>query len=330
MSNNPVKPPALRPGSTLAILSPSGTPKLELVQQGIDRLHALGYKTVLGQHALDHGPLYYAGTLEHRLADLHAAFADPAIDAILCTRGGWGSAELLPCLDAALIRANPKPFIGYSDHTSLHLWLHTHANLVTFHGPMVAADFSREDGTDLASWQRSLHLISGEGSNPALSATFTPWQLGPEAGLRTLRPGRASGILTGGCLAIYAEALATPYAPRPATADTPSILFLEDIGTKPYQWDRMLLHLRYAGLLEHVTGIVFGDMRQCVSPDQEAFLDQAILHALRDFPGPIAIGLRSGHVAAQNITLPLGVSTTLDLTHPENPTLHFLESAVKV
>jgi muramoyltetrapeptide carboxypeptidase len=183
---------------------------------------------------------------------------------------------------------------------------------------MAAADFSREDGADLLSWKNSLH---GEAE---------PWQLGPDAGLRTLRPGLASGTFTGGCLAIYAEALGTPYAPRPGLSgtDRPSILFLEDIGTKPYQWDRMLLHLRYAGLLENVTGIVFGDMRQCVPPDQEPYLDQALLHALRDFSGPIAIGLRSGHVASQNLTLPLGISAQLDLTQPENPTLHFLESAV--
>ena len=329
MRTSLTKPRALHPGATLAIVSPASTPKPDLVQQGIDRLQVLGYKTILGQHALDSGPLYYAGSLAHRLRDLHTAFADPAIDAILCTRGGWGSAELLPHLDAALIRANPKPFIGYSDHTSLHIWLRNEANLVTFYGPMAAADFSRpvssqQDGVDLASWRSSLHL-TGEGSNPSFSATFSPWQLGIEAGLRTLRPGRASGTLTGGCLAIYAEALGTPYAPRIAA---PSILFLEDIGVKPFQWERMILHLRYAGHLENATGIVFGDMKQCVPPDQEAYLDQAILHALRDFPGPIAIGLRSGHVNTQNITLPLGTATTLDLTQPENPTLHLLESAV--
>ncbi len=93
------------------------------------------------------------------MEDLHAAFADPAIDGIICTRGGWGSAELLPYLDAGLIRANPKVFIGYSDHTSLHCWLHNEANLVTFYGPMVAADFSRDEGVDVASWQ---HSSSGE------------------------------------------------------------------------------------------------------------------------------------------------------------------------
>jgi len=317
VTNSPitaVKPRGLNAGATLAVLSPASTPKPDLVHRGIDHLHSLGYKTVLGPHALDIGPLYYAGTLEDRLHDLHAAFADPTIDGILCTRGGWGSAELLPHLDAALIRSNPKVFVGYSDHTSLHCWLHNEANLVTFYGPMVAADFSRSDGVDIASWQ---HSLRGDGS----------WLLGVTDGLRVLRPGLAQGSMNGGCLSIFAEALGTPYAPR-VGSDT--ILFLEDIGTKPYQWDRMLVHLRYSGLLEKVTGIVFGDMRQCTAEDEVDLLDRAILHALRDFDGPIAVGLRSGHVGNSCITLPLGIAARLDLTDAGNPRMHLLEAAVTV
>jgi muramoyltetrapeptide carboxypeptidase len=309
-----VKPPALGRGARLAVLSPASTPKADLVHRGIAHLQSLGYETVLGAHALDNGPLYYAGAVKDRLDDLHAAFADPAIEGILCVRGGWGSAELLPHLDAALIRSNPKAFIGYSDHTSLHCWLQNEARLVTFYGPMAAADFSRDDGVDLASWRHSLEGASS-------------WSLGVEDGLRILRPGFAEGVLKGGCISIFAEALGTPYAP---IVDGASILFLEDIGTKPYQWDRMLLHLRYAGLLEKVNGIVFGDMRQCVAEDEADLLDRAILHALRDFNGPIAIGLRSGHVGMANVTLPLGISARLDLKDAGNPRMHLLEAAVTV
>jgi len=249
--------------------------------------------------------------------DLHAAFADPGIDGILCTRGGWGSAELLPHLDAGLIRTNPKVFAGYSDHTSLHLWLAREANLVTFHAPMVAADFARPDGFDAASWR---HTFSGDAA----------WSLKASDGLRILRPGVAEGTLAGGCLAILAESLGTPYAPAPATADSARVFFLEDVGTKPYQWDRMLLHLRYAGVLEHVSGIVLGDMHKCVPPEEMPLLEQAILHALRDFTGPIAVGLRAGHVDGANITLPLGVRVRLDLNDRENPRMDFLEAAVAV
>jgi muramoyltetrapeptide carboxypeptidase len=306
------KPRGLRSGATLAVLSPASTPKPELVERGMAYLQRLGYKTRLSPHALDSGPLYYAGKLEDRLHDLHAAFADPEIDGIVCTRGGWGSAELLPHLDATLIRSNLKPFIGYSDHTSLHCWLHNEANLVTFYGPMVAADFSRDDGVDLASWQQSL-IDDGA------------WSVGEAEGLRVLRAGQAEGVVAGGCLSIFAEALGTPYAPR---IERESILFLEDIGTKPYQWDRMLLHLRYAGVLEKVTGIVFGDMRQCVSPEEQDYLERAILHALREFDGPVAVGLRSGHVGASNVTIPLGVAARLDLIDARNPRMHLLEAAV--
>ena len=312
-----VKPPALRPGATLAVVSPASTPKPDLVQAGIDCLHGLGYRTRLYPHALDRGPLYYAGTAEQRAADLMAAFSDPEADGILCTRGGWGSAELLPLLDANVVCAHPKVFVGYSDHTSLHLWLAREANLVSFYAPMVASDFARPQGFDPASWQ---HATSGDAG----------WSVGAGDGLRVLRHGIAEGTLAGGCLSIFAESLGTPYAPLQAKQGTPWVLYLEDIGTKPYQWDRMLLHRRYAGMLAHVSGIVFGDMRQCVAPQEEAAVEQSILHALRDFAGPIAIGLRSGHVDTPNITLPLGVRVRVDLSEAANPHMEFLETAVAV
>ena len=267
-------------------------------------------------HALGRGPLYYAGTAEQRAGDLMAAFADPEIDGILCTRGGWGSAELLPRMDAAVVRANPKAFVGYSDHTSLHVWLARECGLVSFYGPMVAADFARADGFDEASWR---HALGGSAN----------WSLGAADGLRVLRSGTAEGTIAGGCISIFAEALGTPYAPMPASADSARVLFLEDIGTKPYQWDRLLLHLRYAGMLEHVGGIVFGDMKQCVGPQDEALLEAAILYRLGDFAGPIAMGLRSGHVDTPNVTVPLGVRVRLDLSEAENPRLDFPEAAVQ-
>ena len=311
-----VRPAALRAGSTLAVVSPASATKPELVQAGMDCLHGFGYKTVLMSHALDCGPLYYAGTVEQRVGDLHAAFADTAIDGIVCTRGGWGSAELLPHLDAELVRANPKVFVGYSDHTALHVWLAREAGLVTFHGPMVAADFARAQGFDRASWT---HAMGGDAG----------WALTASDGLRVLRPGVAEGTLAGGCLSILAEGLGTPYAMLPASAQGPRILFFEDIGTKPYQWDRMLLHLRYAGLMEHVSGIVFGEMRQCVAKEEVPLLEAAVRHALADFAGPIAIGLRSGHVEGANVTLPLGVRVRLELGEKDGARLEFLEAAVE-
>jgi muramoyltetrapeptide carboxypeptidase len=311
-----LKPATLKRGAMLAVVSPASAAKAELVQAGVDRLQGLGYRTKVMPHALSRGPLYYAGTAEERAGDLMAAFADPEVEGIVCARGGWGSAELLPLLDATVVRANPKAFVGYSDHTSLHIWLAREAGLVTFYGPMVAADFARTEGFDAASWG---HALGGD----------CAWSLGVDAGLRVLRPGVAEGTLAGGCISILVESLGTPYAVLPTSAGAPRVLFLEDIGTKPYQWDRMLLHLRYAGMLDGVSGIVFGDMRQSVALTEEPLLEQAILHALRDFAGPIAIGLGSGHVDSPNITLPLGVRVRLDLSAEENPRMEFLETAVK-
>jgi muramoyltetrapeptide carboxypeptidase len=304
-----IRPRALRVGARLAVVSPASAAKAELVRAGVERLGAMGYEAVTMGSALARGPLYYAGTVEERVADLHAAFADPAIDGIVCTRGGWGSAELLPWLDAGLVRANAKAFVGYSDHTSLHIWMAQEAGLATFHGPMVAADFAREGGVDEASWGQALGGDAG-------------WFIGAADGMRVLREGVAEGRLEGGCLSIVAEGLGTPYAMRRASVEEPRILFLEDVGVKPYQWDRMLLHLRYAGMLEGVTGIVFGDMTKCVAAEEMGLLEGAVLHALRDFKGPIAMGLRAGHVDGANVMLPLGVRVRL-----EGGEMEFVEGA---
>jgi muramoyltetrapeptide carboxypeptidase len=287
--------PHLQQGSHIAIVSPASAAKPELVAQGRAALEAQGYRTTLMPHALDRGLLYYAGTAAHRVADLHAAFADPNLDAILCTRGGWGSAELLPLLNAQLIRANPKPFIGYSDHTSLHLYLWNLCHLPTFYAPMAAADWSNPDGVHLPTWLSALHAT-------------TPWSVSSADGIRTLKPGRAEGRILGGCLSILAESLGTPFA---LNLTEPTILFLEDIHTKPYQWDRMLHHLRAAGQLDHVTGIVFGDPSANIQPHELPLLEAACLHALETFPGPIALGLKSGHVSSQNRSIPLGTWVTM-------------------
>jgi muramoyltetrapeptide carboxypeptidase len=280
----------LRRGSRVAVVSPASAAKAELVDRGCRRLRAFGYEPAVMPHALTRGPLYYAGTAGERVADLHAAFADTTVDGVICTRGGWGSAELLPLLDAGLIRANPKVFVGYSDHSSLHAWMWNECGLRTFHGPMVAADWAREGGVDETTWRAA---VESDGL----------WNVDAEDGLRTLREGDAAGRLLGGCLAMLAEGLGTPWALR---VEEPCVLFVEDIGVKPFQWDRMLQHLRFAGLMKNVCGVVLGDMSACVAQSEMELMEAACLHALRDFEGPVGIGLRSGHVEGANRTLPLG------------------------
>jgi muramoyltetrapeptide carboxypeptidase len=181
--------------------------------------------------------------------------------------------------------------------------------LPAFHGPMVAADFYLEDGVHLPSFRAAL---AGE-----------PYSLGVAEGLRVLKPGAASGVLYGGCLSILVSLLGTEWEPRTEG----KLLFLEDTGAKPYQVDRMLWQLRHAGKLEGVSGIVFGEMLACASPGAAPdLLDETIASALAGFEGPIAIGLRSGHVSRQNVTLTFGVHA--ELKSGDDTELHLLEPAV--
>jgi muramoyltetrapeptide carboxypeptidase len=272
------------------VVSPASAAKAELIDAGVERLRAFGYEPVVMPHAKTRGPLYYAGTAEERVADLHIAFADPSIEGIVCTRGGWGSAELLPLLDRELVRSNPKAFVGYSDHTSLHAWFWNECGMRTFYAPMVASDWAKEDGVHEATWRAA---VEGDGV----------WRVGAADGIRVLREGKAEGRLLGGCLSIAVEGLGTPWALR---VDEPTILFLEDIGTKPYKWDRFLQHLRFARKLEEVRGIVFGDMSANVEESEMELLEAACLHAMRGFEGPIAMGLKCGHVELGNRSVPLG------------------------
>ncbi len=293
----PMQPvrPRLPQGSRVAVVSPAAAANPGKIEAGCRALRAYGYVPVVMPHAFSRGPLYYAGTAEERVADLHAAFADPDIAGIVCTRGGWGSVELLPQLDRDLVRAHPKAFVGYSDHTSLHTFFLQESGLASFYGPMVAADWSLEGGVDPASWR-------------ALVQDGAEHSFGPADGLRVLREGRAEAPLQGGCLAIVEAGLGTPWGLR---LREPCLLFLEDIGVKPFQWDRMLQHLRFAGLMEQVQGVVLGDMSANVTPAELPLLEAACLHALGDFAGPVAIGLRCGHVTGGNRTLVLGAPARL-------------------
>jgi len=309
-AHTPLCPPALRAGDRVRLVSPASWFDPQKAHDGMDALRKLGYQPELADNALARFGQYSAGTPAQRLDDLHAAFADPSVRAIICNRGGYGSVELLPGLDVELIRRNPKVFVGCSDITSLQTWLHDSTGLAVFHGPMAAGDFARENGIDSVSWHAAI-------------ANSSPWKLGPEAGLRVLRASTARGKLYGGCLSLLVASLGTPYEIQ--TDDT--VLFLEDIGAKPYQIDRMLTQLRLAGKLDKVRGIIFGPMKDCVQPGApEELLDAVLLRALADFPGPIAMGLRSGHVSERNITLPIGVPCQLDLQ--DSAELRFLGPAI--
>ena len=251
-----------------------------------------------------------AGSAKAACRSASRSSGDPATALVAAARGGYGSNYLLEGVDLALITQHPKPFFGYSDMTGLQLYLLDQLGLPAFHGPMVAADFYLEDGVHLASFQSSL--------------AGAPYTLGPDEGLRTLRPGSASGTLYGGCLSILVSLLGTPWEP----STEGKLLFLEDLAAKPYQIDRMLWQLRHAGKLEKIRGIIFGEMLECESPGAPAdLLENTILNALVDLDIPIAIGLRSGHVSRQNVTLIFGVDAELHAT--EEAQLNLPQPAVQ-
>src|SRR5271155_243266 len=305
-----LKPPAVEPDARVAVIAPASSSKPERLARGIEALRARGYDAEFGKYAQGRHAPYFAGTAEQRLADLHAAFADPEVRAIFCTRGGYGSNYLLEDIDLDLIRDNPKPLFGYSDITAVQTWLLDELGLISFHGPMVAADFAVDDGVHDASFDAAL-------DGDAVT-------VGVAEGLRVLRPGRTQGVMYGGCLSILTASLGTRFAPQTEG----KLLFLEDVGAKPYQIDRMLRQMLLAGKFDGVTGFVFGEMLECASPGTgPELLEQVILRVLDWFDGPIAIGLRSGHVSRSNVTLPLGIEAELILE--EEPGLRYLEPAVQ-
>jgi len=308
-----LKPRAAAVGVKAAVLSPASTPDAAKVDRGMEALRNLGFLPIEAPHMLTRGPLYFAGTTEQRLLDLHAAFADDTVRVLFATRGGYGSNYLLEDLDMDVLGDHPKPFFCYSDMTALQITLLDTLNLPSFHGPMVSPDFGREDGVHLPSF---LAALSGE-----------PYKVGKTEGLRLLKAGTdgqpVRGTLYGGCLSILTALLGTAFEPQTEG----KLLFLEDVSAKPFQIDRMLWQLKQTEKLDGVKGIIFGEMLDCVSPGARTdLLEEVILNALDDFEGPIAIGLRSGHVSRANVTLTFGVQAELVST-PE-PELRLLEAAV--
>jgi muramoyltetrapeptide carboxypeptidase len=306
-----LKPPPLRVGDTVGIVAPASNLREQDLRSGCEALERAGYRpfhfdSILGKE------LYFAGSIERRVRELEEMFERAEVRAILCARGGYGTNYLLDKLDLNKIRNHPKIFVGYSDITSLLTHFLDAANLVTFHGPMVAKDWAHEDGVDLASWQHAL-------SSPS------PWDVALGRDARGLVDGEAEGTLYGGCLSLLAASLGTPYQTK--TAGT--ILFLEDVATKPFQIDRMLMQLKLSGHLERVHGLVFGEMPDCVQTANQGYtLEEVVMRVVGGLEIPVAFGVRSGHATSRNVTLPFGVGARLTVKGGE-VAVRILESAVQ-
>jgi muramoyltetrapeptide carboxypeptidase len=290
-----IRPAALQRGDTVGIIAPASGFRRHDLEAGCAELRRLGFQPS-SLPSIFERQLYFAGSAERRVHELHEMFSRPEVKAILCARGGYGCNYLLPHLDLDLVRAHPKIFAGCSDVTTLLTYLCDAADLVTFHAPMVAGDLARPGGFDEVSWLAA--LCSGESCQREFSA----------AEVEPLVEGTAEGIVYGGCLSLLCASLGTSYEIR-----TPgTILFLEDRAERPYRIDRMLMQLKLAGKFDGVRGIVFGEMIDCGEPGSSDYTVRRVAtRILGELGIPIAFGLKSGHVSSGSITLPLGVPAKL-------------------
>jgi muramoyltetrapeptide carboxypeptidase len=316
-SKSPVRPPRLAAGARIALVAPAG-PLLEkddLTRAGA-LCRALGYEPVLSPGAGRHYG-YLAGTDRERLEELNAALADPAIDAVWCIRGGYGTTRILHQVDFAALARRPKALVGYSDITALLIGAVVRAGVVAFHGPVARAAmpaFSR------AHFERVLARAEPAGR---LGRLPQPDVLLPrENRIVTLAGGTAEGPLFGGNLSLLQCLLGTPFCPDLDGA----ILFLEDVGEDLYRVDRMLAHLRAAGALDRLAGVAIGRFTELErrGADGALGLEEVLETYLLPLGIPVAHGFPVGHIDDQ-WTLPLGVRARLDADAGD---LELLEAAV--
>jgi muramoyltetrapeptide carboxypeptidase len=294
-----IYPPLLAKGDLIAIAAPASPPdKPKVIDAAIARLKKYGFKIKPGKH-LRARDGYLAGSDEERAADINAAFADPEVKGVFCLRGGYGSCRILPRLDYAAMRANPKVFLGYSDITAMHLAILVKSGLVTFHGSNASSAFER---ANLASCERMLM-----GNRPGKETLFS--REGKQRAITTLAPGRAKGRLMGGNFTCLLRLIGTPWEPDFRGA----ILFLEDTGEKAYRIDGMFTHLRLAGMLERIGGLVLGQFDYEADKKEPARIAACLEREAERIGVPCVAGAPIGHFSGQ-IIVPQGVEAELDAT----------------
>ena len=303
-------PRAVRPGDRLAIVAPASPFPEESFEAGIAELRRLGFQPVFEPGVFDRRG-YVAGDPDTRARSLMAAFADPTIAAIVAARGGYGSVDLLPFLSADAIRRHPKLLVGYSDITALLAFMTTTCGMAALHGPCVAAGLhGGPAGYDTSTFVRALTRAEPLGVLPA-------------SALEALVPGEAAGLLLGGNLTQLAASMGTPYAFDPPRG---CVLFLEEVGERPYRIERLLTQLRFAGVFERARAVILGELPGCDEPDGSVTARAVVAEALRGFPGPVVWGLPAGHTTGPALTLPLGVRARV-VAGPAS-CVEMLESAV--
>ena len=279
-------------GATLGVVAPGGAVKPDALERGLALLRTWGYHVRVGEHVRARRR-YCAGEPSVRAADLEAMFRAPDVDAVMCARGGFGTAQVLPFLDPNLFNANPKLVCGYSDVSPLLGFLVERCGLVAMHGPMVASDLAK-----------GLTERAAERLRTMLAAPGTPWS---EAVPEVLVPGLATGRLVGGCLSSLVALLGTPFA----VETTDAVLLLEDIAERPYRIDRMLTHLRLAGKLDHVAAVVLGSFAECDGRDEGDVVGAVFREFFAGARYPVVAGFPAGHLS-ENLPLALGLPVRVD------------------
>lgn len=285
-------PRSLGPGAKIAIVSPSSIIKPQNVYNALPVLRDRGWEPVVSPHAFDrHGS--FAGTDDNRYSDLAEALTDPEVDAILCSRGGYGAVHLLERLARMPLEDTPKWLIGFSDISALHALL-TSRGIASIHAPMAKA--LADNGADNADNRALLDFLAGEG----LEYSLDPSPMN--------RPGDATGLLVGGNLSVISDLVGTPFdviKPR-------RILFIEDVNEPIYKIERMLYQLRLSGVLADLAGLIVGKFSGCAPDADFASVNNIVADLTRDYSYPVAYDIPVGHVT-HNIPLVCGAACSLSV-----------------
>src|SRR6476661_7456308 len=285
-----LRPPAIVKGDTIGVVSPSYAPKAGWLQRGVRALERAGFKVLLDPE-VGRPPRFTRGEDQQRAESLMKMWLNPEVNAVIASTGGYGAVRLLPHLDPDVFRKNPKSLVGYSDITALHLWLMRRANLRSFHGPTV---------DDLIPSSRDPTMSS------LLTALTTPCptnRIGRELS-RGVVPGRAVGRIVGGNLSLVQQTIGTSYQVDLDGA----ILFVEETRDPMSVVDEHLVHLRAAGLLQNLAGIVFGQLSLDRSEEDE--FEDFLLDLISDLKVPVLMDFPAGH-ENPNLTLPIGTEVEL-------------------
>ncbi len=287
---NIIKPKNLKSGDTIGILSPSGAinpiTDLNIIKEYFEKK---GYKVKLGKFIFDQKK-YLAGTDEKRAEDLTDFFTNDEISAILCTRGGYGSVRLTKYLDFNIIKQNPKIFVGYSDITFLLNTINKLTGMICFHGPFALSDFGVENICEYTE-KNFFEILEGKAE--------LPFKYKNNEETFCIKSGKCQGELIGGNFAVFQTLIGTRYMPDINN----KILLLEDINEPLYKLDRMLMHLKTAGVFDKISGLLFAGCADIV--DEKVDLTALIDEITKEYDFPVAYGFPAGHDKSK-ATLPLG------------------------